>query len=184
MLKEKIVLFVLAIYRITEKFPEREPLRFILREKANFLLESFILINFQKNPKRVKEEIFKISTLLKNFFLIAKKQNWVKPKNFLILEESLNSIVKAIDQQRLVKFLPSLPEHLPFQGKPKITNERWRKILEILKEKEKLQVSDLQRYFPKVSKRTLRRDFEALLEQGRIVRVGEGRDTFYKLATS
>lgn len=58
---------------------------------------------------------------------------------------------------------------------------RQEKILTILKEKERLQVKDLKEVFPKVSKRTLRRDFEQLLKKGLVNRAGEKNSTFYQV---
>ena len=40
---------------------------------------------------------------------------------------------------------------------------------------------DLEEYFPDVSKRTLRRDFESLLSQGVVRRIGDKNDTGYRL---
>ncbi len=42
----------------------------------------------------------------------------------------------------------------------------------------------MKQVFPEVSKRTLRRDFENLLKQGIIERIGEKNDTFYQLKRS
>jgi DeoR/GlpR family transcriptional regulator of sugar metabolism len=53
--------------------------------------------------------------------------------------------------------------------------------LEILEEKRRVQVGDLKEVFPKVSKRTLRRDFKFLIQQGLVEKVGEKNNTFYQL---
>jgi predicted HTH transcriptional regulator len=58
---------------------------------------------------------------------------------------------------------------------------RQEKILEILKEKGKAQVWELKQIFPEVSKRTLRRDFEQMLNQDLIERMGERNETFYQI---
>jgi DeoR/GlpR family transcriptional regulator of sugar metabolism len=60
-------------------------------------------------------------------------------------------------------------------------NERQKKILEILKEKGKIQVGQIKEFFPNVSKRTLRRDFQSLVKKGIIERIGEKNKTFYQL---
>jgi len=60
-------------------------------------------------------------------------------------------------------------------------NERQKKILSILKNKDKAQVWEFKTTFPDVSKRTLRRDFEYLYNQGMVERVGEKNNTFYQL---
>ena len=57
---------------------------------------------------------------------------------------------------------------------------RQQKILEILKERGKAQVGDFKKIFPSVSKRTLRRDFRGLTDNGLVERIGEKNDTFYQ----
>ncbi len=73
----------------------------------------------------------------------------------------------------------------PEKKKEVVSNEelldRQKKILNILKEKDKAQVGDFKEIFPDVSKRTLRRDFKYLTEQGFLERRGERNNTFYKV---
>jgi len=63
-------------------------------------------------------------------------------------------------------------------------NPRQGKILGIIKERERVQVGEVKDAFPTVDKRTLRRDFRSLLEQGFIERLGQKNDTFYRLKVS
>lgn len=58
---------------------------------------------------------------------------------------------------------------------------RQNKILEILRTKEKAQVWELQKVLPEVTKRTLRRDLDDLLEKKRIERHGEWNAVFYRI---
>ena len=58
---------------------------------------------------------------------------------------------------------------------------RQTRILEYLKEKGQSQVWEIQKFFPDISKRTIRRDFRALHKQGIIERVGERNKTYYKM---
>ena len=62
----------------------------------------------------------------------------------------------------------------------KIT-ERQEKILKFLEKNEKAQVMDLRTVLPDVTKRTIRRDLDELLELGKIVRLGDFNQVFYKL---
>jgi len=62
-----------------------------------------------------------------------------------------------------------------------LKKDRHRKILEILKERGTAQVKNLKEVFPELSKRTLRRDFEYLLNQGLVERIGDKSKTLYKL---
>ncbi|MCU0652988.1 MAG: DeoR family transcriptional regulator [Candidatus Pacebacteria bacterium] len=58
---------------------------------------------------------------------------------------------------------------------------RQNRILEFLKERGSAQVWEIQKIFPNVSKRTIRRDFRSMLRQGVIERTGERNTTAYKL---
>lgn len=58
---------------------------------------------------------------------------------------------------------------------------RQRKILDFLRENEKAQVMDLQTILPDVTKRTIRRDLDELLQAGKIERLGEFNQVFYKI---
>jgi hypothetical protein len=57
---------------------------------------------------------------------------------------------------------------------------RQNRIMEFLKEKGRAQVWEIQNIFPRVSKRTIRRDFCSMMEQGLIERTGERNTTAYK----
>ncbi len=58
---------------------------------------------------------------------------------------------------------------------------RQNRILTFLKENGGAQVWEIQKIFPDVSKRTIRRDFRSMLRQGLIERYGERNTTSYKL---
>lgn len=60
-------------------------------------------------------------------------------------------------------------------------NFRNEKILKILERVGRIQVGEMNKFFPDVSKRTLRRDFQNLVKQGLIKRIGEKNNTFYQL---
>ncbi len=55
------------------------------------------------------------------------------------------------------------------------------KILEFLNNNEKAQVMDLQTVLPDITKRTIRRDLDELLEAGKIIRLGDFNQIFYKI---
>jgi hypothetical protein len=59
---------------------------------------------------------------------------------------------------------------------------RQQKILEILKERDKTQVADIIKQIPGITKRTIRRDLDELLRQGKIIRSGEWNQIFYQIS--
>ncbi|MDO8655006.1 MAG: DeoR family transcriptional regulator, partial [bacterium] len=131
----------------------------------------------------------------------------VNPKNFAILEQEYKKIpdllVEFFVSQNLLNQGKDEREELPKPGlgfeedvpepglgrgvSPSTTlranlSVRQEKILEFLKSKEKAQVWELQKMLPEpVTKRTLRRDMDDLMQKGRVERQGEWNGVFYKL---
>jgi predicted HTH transcriptional regulator len=168
-----------AVYRVTDGFPEGEPLKFKIRDKANEILSDLVLFN-----PTGREKILKDIEVLDNYFEVARIQNWVNPLNFLVLEQEYNKIKESMARsEKAPKDVPKQPV-VSGPGRPMSephSSGRHQKILEILKEKGQAQVWEIKKIFPEVSKRTLRRDFDYFLKQGIIERIGEKNNTSYKI---
>jgi len=65
-----------------------------------------------------------------------------------------------------------------------VLTARQDKILEVLNTQEKAQVADFQKALANVTKRTIRRDLDILLRIGKVDRIGEFNQIFYKLSSS
>ena len=61
------------------------------------------------------------------------------------------------------------------------TTDRQKKILDFLTKNQKAQVMDLQTILPDITKRTIRRDLDELLESGKVVREGDFNQVFYQI---
>lgn len=175
--RDFLIKLVLGVYRVSDLFPEKEPLKFSLREKANQILAETIWI-FLENPKKISpHQALKDIEILQGYFEVASAQNWVNKVNFEVLTK---------EYQKLKEVLLKKTQPEKRNGKEKeefldkVRSERVRKILALLKEKEKAQIWEFKKVFPQVSKRTLRRDFEYLLGKGFVERIGEGKNTFYR----
>ncbi len=187
--KEDFIQLTLNVYRLTSLFPKKEPLRYKIREIADEILADLIA-NLEQDISpynRRVQEIKKDLELINGYFEVAKYQNWVSPLDVLEIQKEYSNIVNKeleteIDRNQIA-LIPRENE-VGFREKshPVISiSERHKKILEILKEKEKIQVGELAKVFPALTKRTLRRDFEYLVNQGLIERLGEKNSTFYQL---
>ena len=177
--RDYLIKLTLAVYKVTKGFPNKEPLKFLIREKANQVLADFILESKEKN---IQENI----DVLNGYFEIAEKQDWVDQLNFLVLKREYNEVIKElednvdkIDKKEKIskKTLKSSNPH----PDPILLNNRCERILDVLKEKEKAQIWEFKKVFPEVTKRTLRRDFEFLLKQRLVVRAGENNNVYYML---
>ena len=149
----------------------------IKKELIGFLFEKEKQLNFDL-VKNIKSEEKTIGDkAVENSFLNleTKKEKDLKAKIFSMDRDLIETkkFVKIEDSVPLTERKNSSFEN-PFQG-------RKDKILEILKQREKAQVGDFKEVFPEVSKRTLRRDFKSLMEEGLVERMGEKSATFYKI---
>lgn len=109
-------------------------------------------------------------------------------------QESVEFMPLAAQDETAVRPDPDDPEGLIEEdgdaersGPPDLTDSqtiRQNRILEFLKEKGNAQVWEIQKIFPNISKRTIRRDFKSLLRQGIIERTGERNTIAYKIKIS
>lgn len=130
------------------------------------------VLGLQKEYERIKLEVKKI---LKDF---SKNEEPLKEQGFIQINELMpveNSLDKS-DQPNTI--LLNQPE--PAAVKASL-NSRQEKILQFLEKNGRAQVWQIKEILPEVTKRTLRRDFDFLLKQGKIERMGEKNNTFYRL---
>jgi len=181
--KDKIFHLTKEIYRLTLFFPKKEPLRYKIREIADDILAFFISL---QNPNFYSKEILNILQkfeILDGFLEISLSQNWVKSESLLIVKKEYSIIKDNLKNY----FENIIPQKANQENSAKIkipgANAQFRqeKILDFLKEKGTAQVWQIQQIFPQISKRTLRRDFEFLVQKGLIERLGESNNTFYRL---
>ncbi|MCX6790940.1 MAG: DeoR family transcriptional regulator [Candidatus Gribaldobacteria bacterium] len=182
-----------AVYKVVDLLPEGEPLKGFIKQKAGELLGDFVAKNYQ-GGRELNEKLKVDWGVLKVYFELAKTQKWVKEENFDFLSGQYEKLVESfyLETDRIEK------KEVAIQPKAKrlkvakvvqkearvdndLGNSRHQKIVEILKSKGTVQVKDVKDFFPQLSKRTLRRDFEFLLQQGVVNRIGEGNLTVYNL---
>lgn len=191
-LRNNILALTLALYRVSERIPQEEPLRKKIREKANEILELVFSINpsidLEKKAK-IKEEI----RVLGVFFKVASEQNWVNPKNFKILLEEYKKIynlINELDDKKLIQEKPTISKKLkkPVQeGRSNnlLPSERQKRILELICRNRRVSLEELRLKFSDISQRTLRRDLEKLIKERKIVRKRLGKkDVIYEARDS
>lgn len=170
------------LYKITLLFPKKEPLRYKIRDLGIDILVELTLL-LKTNPlisQNVKQNLLSQAQenleILDSFFEVARAQNWVGPKTILEIKSQYSKIGRDL---RALDFRKSA---VP---KEKIGldsfNLRQGQVLRILKKQARVQVSDLKKHFPQLSKRTLRRDLQDLVERGLVEKTGEKKNTFYQL---
>ena len=165
------------LYKLTLLFPKKEPLRYKMRE---------IAVDILANPNEADLET------LDSFFEVAKSQNWLSQSNLLAVQREYDNLKEELKKEKTDQgatiILPA-PAGTRKEEKEEgifaqILPERQEKILAFLKENGRAQVWQIKEILPEVTKRTLRRDFDHLLRQGAVERIGERNDTFYQIKTS
>jgi len=170
--RELLIQLTNNLYRLTLLFPKKEPLRYKMRERAVDILA-------KPNEKDL--------AVLDSFFEVALVQNWVSPSDILAIKkeyDNLREILKKYKPEKEKKkdnlgIVEVYPKETPIPLRQNL--DRQEKILAFLKENGRAQVWQIKQVLPEVTKRTLRRDFEHMLEQGLIERKGEKNDTFYQI---
>jgi len=167
------------LYHLTLLFPKKESLRYKIRELADKILAnlSILLEGTEKRESEIILELKRDLAPLDNFFNVAKRQNWVAAENIDNVQERYQAIKEEID-----KFKDEPTEEKRETSVSLIDlRGREKEIVGLLKEKGKAQVGDLLSLFPKINKRTIRRDFDSLTKKGIVKRVGKANLTFYEL---
>lgn len=168
------------LYQMTLLFPKKEPLRYKMRELADDILACS------------NQEDFEI---LNGFFEIAKEQNWMRTEDILALQKEYDILKSELSKEEIGQKNNNSISAEEIERQHKINlpgshanssgfSERHEKILAFLKESGRAQVWQVKEILPDVSKRTLRRDFEYLVKNGVIERVGERNNTFYQIKMS
>jgi len=205
--KQLLIQLTNNLYRLTLLFPKKEPLRYKMREKADDILakpnekdlevlDSFFEVALVQNWVS-PSDILAIKKGYDNLREILKKYKPEKEKkkdNLDVVEEdkSSSSAIERGEAERrsrrdlslrpaTARVVEAYPKETPIPLSHNL--DRQEKILEFLKENGRAQVWQIKQFLPEVTKRTLRRDFEHMLEQGLIERMGEKNDTFYQIKT-
>ena len=196
--KQYFIKLFRSVYRVTALLQESEPLKFKIRELADKILADLIFlenskINFQKKKGRGPTSadslclhILSKIEILNIYFDLAREQEIADAKNFLILKQSYDKIIDQIKQsckdiEPDIKYSQLKKNPVSFPNLDLDVSKRQKEILKILKERKQIQVGELKKFFPSLSKRTLRRDLENLLKQSLVQRAGQWNKVYYKL---
>lgn len=152
-----------------------------LKENVNSLLAD-LLIFCEENPitldqkRNILPRTLRKIDALQNYFMKVKGVGNVDPKNFLILEKEYSRIPSI-----LIQYLESHKTQEVSSVPSSSLSVRQKKIIELIRNKEKTQVWELQKVLPEVTKRTLRRDLDELIKLQLVQRQGQWNAVFYRM---
>ena len=193
--KNYILQLTFLVYRTIEDWPEAVFLKTQFRHLVNQILNDFILVS--NGFKILREQALRNISVLQGYLVEARNKKLISRDEFLLLKQEYCKISEYFKKplQQVEKDQPEKEKVLKKNSSPKEKkkqipqnninldnlNQRQKKILDILSDRENVQVWQLKELFSEVSKRTLRRDLESLVEKNMIKRQGEWNEISYML---
>lgn len=206
--RERVCSLALALYRVTNKMPETEPMRVKLRKEILTLISTVEKV-FGGNVKKYSVFLSTSQTLM-HYCDIARQQNWLDERNFVVLKDEFESVQKLVENSLeipKVELSPTFesenendgneetfenifskiekeqetPEAVSSIVKVEDLTGRQKVLLDFITQKKVAKIGDLENIAPDVTDRTLRRDMEALAKMGYIRKFGRTNRTYYKL---
>ncbi len=197
--KDYLIKLTLAVYKVTGLFPEKDPLKYQIREAANEILAELICA---KSGRLKEDPAIPLVEKIKSFLRIAGFQNWVKEENISIIikeyekisgsffgpdvSEQTEQLEMVQRREKKEKKSPAGEREQKLPPAMRIPPEkRQEKIMNLLYYKKRINLSELKKVFGQISARTLRRDMESLARAGIIDRKREGqKDVSYRISDS
>jgi len=202
-MQDKLLKLTNTVYKVLEFFPESDPLKNRAKDRALQILENpteddiDVLLGYlwigkmqgwlnSVNFLIISNEYEKITLQLRSGQEKAApsahkvgETGEPRPEGREIEPGIGNNSVPQIEKPKTAPepVLTNTEPETPFS-----LSGRQSKILDFLNKNEKAQVMDLRTILPDVTKRTIRRDLDELLEVGKIVRLGDFNQVYYKLA--
>jgi DNA-binding transcriptional ArsR family regulator len=192
---EEIIKLTNAVYKVTDLFPPREPLKMAIRKEALNILFFSVLFLKDFNPKNKEDSLASIK-ILETCFKVSRKQNWINEKNFEILEREYAKVGEFLKEKISIK-KESVSKKPAVEKQPKKEPEKFEisnksieyeklsdiqlKLLEVLQNKGQLRPLEINTYFPQLSPRSVRRELKELREKNIINSIGGGKSTFYEI---
>ncbi len=198
-----------ALYRVTEDLPDLEPLKPGLREWGLKVLTTLLPYRFLAETDidvETADEGLKAVQTLRCLMEVSQGQRWIDQVNLLLLdqeysrlEDLLKDIVSRLEgseeetereirrgpipmRPNVTYNLNSPPADAQFDHfEPVASANRQGKILEMIRHQPRIQMRQIQEKLNNVTSRTLRRDLDSLVRQGKITRIGRGTGTYYQM---
>ncbi|MDO8655257.1 MAG: hypothetical protein Q7R48_02430 [bacterium] len=184
-----IIRLTFGLYRVTEFLSGDSVLRSKIEGSASRVLINLILLTKNQSPEGKNETAIRALAeleMLLGYLQGMKRLRVINDRNFIVLDREYAKVRRFLDLERQwAPEQPAAPRQkpalVPSVFNPKGLNSRQEKMVGILRYKERVQVWELKKLLPEVTKRTLRRDLDDLLKRNLVIREGEWNDVFYRI---
>lgn len=166
----------MAVYRVTDRFPEHEPLRSRLRDASL----AVVVAASQDEPESVERAVRTLSVLAE----LATPLGYVSPVNFAVLKQFCESFLRSLNDVQpppQTRQAPSPKMRAAQSGGSRAGISRRRnRIMQILHDRGAVRLRELVSGLGGVSARTVRRELNRLCKEGMVERRGFGATSFYQ----
>lgn len=203
-IQRRVFELTLALYRVTDFFPQGEVLRKHLREKANEIFGGVGEYGFSGDHQHEAVAILAKIQALKGYLNVARSMRFVKPINLTVIEREYDFLANFLHGE-LENVKPAAPKKEEPQVKEKdkeklstweefsvrekkepglepiseVMSDRQQKILDHLRKAEHAKISDFTPQFAGISTKTIQRDLQDLVTKNVLKKEGEKRWTVY-----
>lgn len=194
-LHTRIFELTLALYRVTDFFPQNEALRRQLREKANEIFGGVTEYGFSNNLEQETLALLGYIQSLKGYCAVARSLRFVKPINLSVLEREYDIVSHFFQkelhnreqeddlhlQKEVVKNEPIVRSASIVKSsvKKELLNDRQNLIMRHLGNSGQAKISDFYSLFNGVSSKTIQRDLQDLVVKDILKKEGDKRWTTY-----
>jgi len=187
MITDKVKKLTEALYRVTDLYPDKEPLKWVLREASLDIYTNIMSVMSERKSKPLKDIINSMADIINNLEL-ASLGGFISDINFGIIKREYNTLkllleskkeVILIEQENPVLIIKkSIGHSYGHNGH----NDRKQKILDLLKKEGKTTIKEMMPDFNGVSEKSVQRDLLEMVKSGELRAEGEKRWRTYSIA--
>lgn len=181
-----------ALYRVTDLYSEREPLKWTLREASLDIYNNLMSIMSDKNFRNFGDITKAISNIIHTLEL-ASLGGFISDVNFGILRREYSNLKLMIDSQKELilieqKIELEQPKQKPIAVSDRMSNrvsdtmsDRKKKIVDFVGANGKKTIKEILPIFDNISEKSVQRDLLELVKEGKLTTEGEKRWRAYSL---
>ncbi|MBI3442716.1 MAG: DeoR family transcriptional regulator [Candidatus Sungbacteria bacterium] len=189
-LHRKTFELTLALYRVTDFFPQGEALKRQLREKANEIFGCVTEYGYTDRHEQETLTLLGRVETIKGYLRVSRSMRFVRPINLTILEREYE-FLEHFFRQELTGNHVSYDEQeqdvsgnktkLRIAGEDARMTDRQKKILTFVEKVSQAKISDFYALLTGVSAKTIQRDLHDLVQKNILKKDGRKRWTSYSL---
>jgi hypothetical protein len=183
---DKVKKLTEALYRVTDLYPDREPLKWALRETSLDIYTNTMSIMSDRKSKPLKDITNSMADIINNLEL-ASLGGFISDINFGIIKREYGALKLLLEGKKEIILIEQAEQENPTPvikkpiGHSNGHNDRKQKILDLLRKEGKTTIKEIMLNFSGVSEKSVQRDLLEMVKLGELRAEGEKRWRTYCL---